>query len=181
IEMSNYTRLDCVIGSSGLMRQAVAQAVHHARHRIAFQKRLVDHALMRNVLADLALESEAATALTMRLARSYDEDDEAALGFRRGVPPAAKVWICKRAPLLAQQAVEWMGGRGSIEESMLPRIYRELPVNSIWEGAGNVMCLDVLRAIERMPNAPEILLKELAPAADTNKDFDAFVARLHKR
>jgi putative acyl-CoA dehydrogenase len=161
IEMANYTRLDCCIGSSSLMRQAVAQAVHHASYRTAFQKKLIDQPLMTNVLADLALECEAATMLTMRLARAYDEDDEASLVIRRVVTPAAKFWICKRAPMLAQESMEVLGGAGYIEESIMPRIYRETPVNSIWEGSGNVMCLDVLRAIERTPNAADVIAKEL--------------------
>ena len=161
IEMASHTRLDCAIGSSSLMRQAVTQAVHHARHRIAFQKKLIDQPLMTNVLADLALESEAATVLTMRLARAYDESDETAAVFRRVVTPAAKFWICKRTPSVAVEAMEVLGGSGYIEESILPRLYREAPVNSIWEGSGNVMCLDVLRAIERTPNAAEVLGQEL--------------------
>jgi putative acyl-CoA dehydrogenase len=160
IEMAGYTRLDCCIGSSGLMRQAVAQATHHARHRTAFQKKLIDQPLMTNVLADLALESEAATVLTMRLARAYDESDETAQVFRRVVTPAAKFWICKRAPFVTVEAMEVLGGSGYVEESIMPRLYREAPVNSIWEGSGNVMCLDVLRAIERTPNAAEVLSKE---------------------
>jgi putative acyl-CoA dehydrogenase len=166
IEMSNYARLDCAIGSAGLIRQAVAQAIHHAAHRIAFQKKLVDHALMTNVLADLALESEAATALTMRLARAYDEDDELARVWQRVMTPAAKFWICKRAPLVAAEAMEVLGGSGYVEECVMPRLYREGPVNSIWEGAGNIMCLDVLRALERMPAAAELLLQEIADGTD---------------
>jgi putative acyl-CoA dehydrogenase len=166
IEMSNYARLDCAIGSAGLIRQAVAQAIHHAAHRIAFQKKLVDHALMTNVLADLALESEAATALTMRLARAYDEDDELARVWQRVMTPAAKFWICKRAPLVAAEAMEVLGGSGYVEECVMPRLYREGPVNSIWEGAGNIMCLDVLRALERMPAAAELLLQEIANGTD---------------
>ncbi len=161
IEMASHTRLDCAIGSSALMRQAVAQAVHHARHRTAFQKKLIDQPLMTNVLADLALESEAATVLTMRLARAYDESDETSLVFRRVVTPAAKFWICKRAPMVTLEAMEVLGGSGYIEESIMPRLYREAPVNSIWEGAGNIMCLDVLRAIERTPNAVAVLHGEL--------------------
>jgi putative acyl-CoA dehydrogenase len=179
IEMSNYTRLDCAIGSAGLMRQAVVQAMHHARHRIAFQKKLIDQPLMTNVLADLALESEAATVLTMRLARAYDEDDEASLAIRRIVTPAAKFWICKRAPALALEAMEVLGGNGYVEESVLPRLYREAPVNSIWEGSGNVMCLDVLRAIERVKNADEVLRQELDSAGDAR--LTAFAARLRRR
>lgn len=162
IEMANYTRLDCCIGSSGLMRQAVVQAVHHARHRSAFQKKLIDQPLMTNVLADLALECEAATALTMRLARAYDEDDEASLALRRVVTPAAKFWICKRTPYVTSEAMEVLGGSGYIEESIMPRLYREAPVNSIWEGSGNVMCLDVLRAIARTANAADVLRAEMA-------------------
>ncbi len=179
IEMAGYTRLDCAIGSSSLMRQAVAQAVHHARHRTAFQKKLIDQPLMTNVLADLALESEAATVLTMRLARAYDESDETAQVFRRVVTPAAKFWICKRTPYVTYEAMEVLGGSGYIEESIMPRLYREAPVNSIWEGSGNVMCLDVLRAIERTPNAGEVLRHELADAGDAR--LKAFGDRLQQR
>jgi putative acyl-CoA dehydrogenase len=179
IEMSNYTRLDCAIGSSGLMRQAVAQAVHHAKHRVAFQKKLIDQPLMTNVLADLALESEAATVLTMRLARAYDEHDEASVAIRRVVTPAAKFWICKRAPNLALEAMEVLGGSGYIEESVLPRIYREMPVNSIWEGSGNVMCLDVLRAMARTPNVGDVLSRELKDGGDAR--LKAFADRLMTR
>jgi putative acyl-CoA dehydrogenase len=166
IEMGNYTRLDCAIGSSSLMRQALVQAVHHARHRVAFQKKLIDQPLMTNVLADLALESEAVTVLTMRLARSYDESDEAALVYRRIVTPAAKFWICKRTPFVTFEAMEVLGGSGYIEESILPRLYREAPVNSIWEGSGNVMCLDVLRAISNTRNAIDVLRSELDAGGD---------------
>ncbi len=178
IEMGNYTRFDCAIGSSALMRQAVAQAVHHARHRTAFQKHLIDQPLMSNVLADLALESEAATMLTMRLARAYDESDETAQVFRRVVTPAAKFWICKRAPFVTYEAMEVLGGSGYIEECVMPRLYREAPVNSIWEGAGNIMCLDVLRAIERTPKAAEVLQRELA---DGDARLKSFAGRLQKR
>jgi len=171
IEMGNYTRLDCCIGSSGLMRQAVAQAIHHARHRTAFQKKLIDQPLMENVLADLALESEAAAALTFRLARAYDEEDEIALVIRRVATPAAKFWICKRAPALAYEAMEVLGGSGYIEESIMPRLYREAPVNSIWEGSGNVMCLDVLRAIARTPNAGAVLHGEIDTGDTRLKSF----------
>ena len=177
--MGNYTRLDCAIGSSGLMRQALAQAVHHARHRTAFQKKLIDQPLMENVLADLALEAEAATVLTMRLARAYDEDDEASLAYRRMVTPAAKFWICKRTPYVTFEAMEVLGGSGYIEESVMPRLYREAPVNSIWEGSGNVMCLDVLRALTRMPNAADMLAAELDDGGD--KRLGAFVQRLQER
>ena len=179
IDMANYTRLDCCIGSSALMRQAVAQAVHHARHRTAFQKRLIDQPLMSNVLADLALECEAATVLTLRLARAYDESDETSTVFRRVVTPAAKFWICKRAPFVAFEAMEVLGGSGYIEESIMPRLYREAPVNSIWEGSGNVMCLDVLRAIEHTPQAAEVLRHELADAGDAR--LKTFAERLQGR
>lgn len=166
IEMGNYTRLDCCIGSSSLMRQAIAQAIHHARHRTAFQKKLIDQPLMTNVLADLALECEAAIVLTMWLARAYDEDHETAQVIRRVVTPAAKFWICKRTPFVTYEAMEVLGGSGYIEESIMPRLYREAPVNSIWEGSGNIMCLDMLRAIERTPNAIDVLHRELGGAKD---------------
>ncbi|HJT07124.1 MAG TPA: isovaleryl-CoA dehydrogenase, partial [Stellaceae bacterium] len=150
IEMATYTRLDCALGSSGLMRQAVAQAIHHAQHRTAFQRKLADQPLMTGVLADLALESEAATALSLRLARAFDRQEDAGeTAFRRLMTPAAKYWICKRGIMLAGEALEVLGGNGYVEESVMPRIYREMPVNSIWEGSGNVMCLDVLRALQR--------------------------------
>jgi putative acyl-CoA dehydrogenase len=178
IEMGNYTRLDCCIGSSALMRQAVAQAVHHARYRTAFQRKLIDQPLMTNVLADLAVESEAATALTMRLARAYDDNDETAQVIRRVVTPAAKFWICKRTPFVTYEAMEVLGGSGYIEESIMPRLYREAPVNSIWEGSGNIMCLDVLRAIERTPNAVDVIRRELDDGKDAR--LKAFVDRLNK-
>jgi putative acyl-CoA dehydrogenase len=181
IEMSTYARLDCAIGSSGLMRQAVAQAIHHASYRVAFQKKLIDQTLMTNVLADLALESEAATVLTMRLARAYDESDEAALIWRRVMTPAAKFWICKRAVPLAAEAMEVLGGNGYVEDCVMPRLYRETPVNSIWEGSGNVMCLDVLRAMERTTGAIELLLQEIAEGAHADKRLRNVVARLERR
>jgi putative acyl-CoA dehydrogenase len=161
------------------MRQAVAQAVHHARHRIAFQKKLIDQPLMTNVLADLALESEAATVLTMWLARAYDEDGETAQIIRRVVTPAAKFWICKRTPYLTCEAMEVLGGSGYIEESIMPRLYREAPVNSIWEGSGNVMCLDVLRAMDRTAKAVEVLRAELDSAKDPR--VKSFAGRFENR
>jgi putative acyl-CoA dehydrogenase len=165
IEMAHYTRLDNVVASAGVQRQAVAQAIHHASHRTAFQRRLVDQPLMTNVLADLALESEAATAMAFRLARAFDGGaDSAESPHRRLVTPAAKFWICKRGPVLAAEALEVLGGNGYVEESVLPRLYRELPVYSIWEGSGNVMALDVLRALRREPQAVDALEAELAPA-----------------
>jgi len=157
----------------------VAQAVHHARHRTAFQKKLIDQPLMTNVLADLAIESEAAVALTMRLARAYDEEGEAAQVIRRIVTPAAKFWICKRTPFVTYEAMEVLGGSGYIEESIMPRLYREAPVNSIWEGSGNIMCLDVLRAMERTPKAAEVLRHELGDAKD--RRLESFVEDFEKR
>ena len=178
IEMGNYTRLDCAVGSSGLMRQAVAQAIHHAQYRTTFQKHLIDHALMANVLADLAIEAEAAALLALRLARAYDEDGEAALTFRRVVTPAAKFWICKRAPVFAAEAMEVLGGNGYVEDFNLARIYREVPVNSIWEGSGNIMCLDVLRALARAPLAAGVLTDEMRDAATADRRLAQFIDRM---
>jgi len=163
IEMVNHTRLDCVIGSASGMRQAVAQAIHHAQHREAFGKTLVDQPLMRNVLADLCIESEAATVAMMRLARSYDESvagDEHRL-FQRLATAVMKYWVCKRYPMLAAEAMECLGGAGYVEEAFMPRLYREAPVNSIWEGSGNVICLDVLRAIGRQPESLHVFFDEV--------------------
>ncbi|HLJ62706.1 MAG TPA: isovaleryl-CoA dehydrogenase [Stellaceae bacterium] len=170
IEMANNTRLDCVVASAGLTRQAVAQALHHAGHRTAFQKRLIDQPAMRAVLADLALESEAATALAMRLARAFDDPGEALL--KRILTPAAKYWICKRGPIVAAEAMEVLGGNGYIEESPMPRLYREMPVNSIWEGSGNIMCLDFLRALTRTPDALDVIAAELALSRATAPRLD---------
>jgi putative acyl-CoA dehydrogenase len=179
LEMGTYTRLDCALGTAGLMRQALSQALHHAAHRSAFQRRLIDQPLMANVLADLAVESEAATALALRLARAFDrQDDEGENLFRRLVTPATKYWICKRGPAFAFEAMEVLGGNGYVEESPMPRIYREMPVNSIWEGSGNIMCLDVLRAAERSPRAVEILFAELGAARGNDRRLDRFVAAL---
>jgi len=173
IEMGTYTRLDCALGTTGIMRQASAQALHHASHRIAFQKKLVDQPLMTNVLADLAIEVEAATALCLRLARAFDAgEDAAAVAFRRVMTPAAKYWICKRGPMLAAEAMEVLGGNGYVEEAVLARLYREMPVNSIWEGSGNVMCLDVLRAIGRSAETVEALREEIGAAGGSDKRLD---------
>jgi putative acyl-CoA dehydrogenase len=179
IEMGNYTRLDCAIGSAGLMRQAVVQAIHHAQYRTTFQKHLVDHALMSNVLADLAIEAEAAALLALRLARAYDDEGEAALTFRRVVTPAAKFWICKRAPAFAAEAMEVLGGNGYAEDFGLARIYREVPVNSIWEGSGNIMCLDVLRALTKSPLAASVLADEMRDAATADRRLAQFIDRMH--
>jgi putative acyl-CoA dehydrogenase len=148
IQMVQLTRLDCAIASAGLMRMAQAQALHHARHRIVFQKRLVDQPMMAGVLADMALEAEAAVALVMRLCRSFDlaSSDPSEAARARLLTPAMKFWVCKRAPAFVYEAMECLGGNGYVEESLLPRLYREAPVNAIWEGSGNVMGLDVLRA-----------------------------------
>ncbi|MBI1262316.1 MAG: isovaleryl-CoA dehydrogenase [Rhizobiales bacterium] len=175
IEMATYTRLDCAVATAGMMRGAVAQAVHHCSYRTVFQKKLIDQPLMSNVLADLALESEAATALSFRVARSFDRatSDETEAAFRRIMTPVAKYWVCKRAPNLAYEAMECLGGNGYVEEGIAGRIYREMPVNAIWEGSGNVMCLDVLRALGREPEALDIVLAEFETARGQSKAYDA--------
>jgi putative acyl-CoA dehydrogenase len=179
IEMIRHTRLDCVIGSAGLIRGAVAQALHHANYRQAFGKRLVEQPLMQNVLADLALEDEAATVLALRLARAFDGGDDSGDGaLARLVTPALKYWICKRTPTVVAEAMEVLGGNGYVEESPLPRLYREAPLNSIWEGSGNVMCLDVQRAAQREPMAVDALLAELALARGADDRLDRHVAAL---
>ena len=156
LEMGTYTRLDCVTGSAGMMRQSLVQSVHHARHRKAFGALLIDQPLMQTVLADLAVESEAATALAMRLARAFDSDAESEAVLRRALTSAAKFWVCKRGCELAAEAMEVLGGNGYTEESPLARMAREMPVNSIWEGSGNIMCLDVLRAFAKSAATREI-------------------------
>jgi putative acyl-CoA dehydrogenase len=179
IEMANHTRLDCVIGSAGLMRHALMQAIHHARHRSAFGKPLIEQALMRNVLADLALESEAATLLMLRLARAADvPDDPLEAAWRRILTPAAKFWICKRALAFTGECMEVWGGNGYVETGPMARLYREAPVNSIWEGSGNVMCLDVLRAIERDTEGFELLLHALRDTADAHPGLGELNAAL---
>lgn len=171
IEMVNHTRLDCVIGSSALMRQAAVQLLHHATHRSAFGKKLVDQPLMRNVLADLSVESEAAAVLTMRLAHAYDHrNDDFEDAFRRIATAVSKYWVCKRAPSHVYEALEGHGGGGFVEESIMPRLYREAPVNSVWEGSGNVIALDVLRAAQKEPNTLEALVTEIKKASDIRLD-----------
>lgn len=167
IEMATYTRLDCAVASAGLMRQAVAQAMHHCAHRRVFQKHLIDQPLMQAVLADMHLEVEAATVLAFRLAGAFDRagDDPAEAAFKRLMTPVVKHWVCKRGPGLAYEAMEALGGNGYVEEGVAGRIYRELPVNSIWEGSGNVMCLDMLRALAREPDALETVLAEIRDAS----------------
>ena len=167
IEMVNHTRLDCVLGSTALQRRAVAEATHHAFHRSAFGRPLVEQPLMQNVLADLCLESEAATVTAMRLARAFDEGDHA---FRRLATAVAKYWVCKVTPSVVGEALECLGGNGYVEESGLPRLYRESPLNSIWEGAGNVNCLDVLRALVRSPETLEAFVAEARLADDARID-----------
>jgi putative acyl-CoA dehydrogenase len=180
IEMVGHTRLDCVIGTAAGMRWGVANATWHAAHRSAFGKRLADQPLMRNVLADLCIESEAATALAMRLARAYDdaEHDERARHFKRLATAVGKYWVCKRGPGHAFEALECLGGNGYVEESGMPRLYREMPLASIWEGSGNVMALDVLRALSRSPDVLSAFLDELDGAAGADRRLDAFVASL---
>ncbi|MCW3010600.1 MAG: acyl-CoA dehydrogenase domain protein [Solirubrobacterales bacterium] len=175
IEMVGHTRLDCTIGSAAGMRMAVAQAVHHARHRAAFGRTLADQPLMQNVLADLALESEASTALAMRLARAYDEGDTA---LKRLGTAVAKYHVCKRFPGVAFEALECLGGNGYVEESGMPRIYREAPLNSVWEGSGNVNALDVLRTLAKEPGAFDVFFAELDAATGADARYDAFVGTL---
>ena len=177
--MVQYTRLDCVIGSAGIIRAAVASALHHARHRTTFGRRLVDHPLMANVLADLALESEAALLLAMLLARACETGAEPSLrAAARIVTPAAKYWICRRAIAATAEAMEALGGNGYVEENPLPRLYREAPVNSIWEGSGNIVCLDVERAIRREPDAVDALRALVAMARGANGHYDRRAAML---
>lgn len=174
LEMGNHTRLDCTVGAAGIMRAGLTQAVHHARLRSAFGRKLVEQPIMQSVLADLALESEAATWLALRLARSYDSDaGEAELALRRVLTPASKYWVCKRLPHFMAEAMEVTGGAGYVEEGPFGRLFRESPLNSIWEGSGNVMCLDVLRALARGPQCREALADEWLAARGQHADFDA--------
>ncbi|HEY7945182.1 MAG TPA: isovaleryl-CoA dehydrogenase [Casimicrobiaceae bacterium] len=179
IEMVQHTRLDCAIGSAGLVKSAAAQALHHARHRRAFGKRLAEQPLMQNVLADLTVEAEAAVASALRLAATFDAGaGEPERALARLATPALKYWLCKRAPMVAAEAIEVLGGNGYVEESALPRLYREAPLNSIWEGSGNIMCLDVLRAVRREPDAVAALKDELALARGADARLDRHLARL---
>lgn len=178
IEMVAATRLDCVLGSAGLMRQAVAQAVHHCAHREAFGGKLVDKPLMRNVLADLALESEAATTLALRLAAAYDDGGDQERAFLRIAVPAAKYWITKRCTPLTVEAAECLGGNGYVEDSGLPRLVRESPLNSIWEGAGNIQALDVVRALQREPMALNAYLQEVGGSRGADHRLDAAIKNL---
>ena len=174
IGMVALTRLDCMMGSAAIMRQALVQAIHHARHRKAFGRRLLEHPLMQNVLADLALESEAATALMLRIARAVDGAGQSAreAALARLGTALGKYWICKRAPAFVNEAQECLGGAGYVEESILPRLYREAPLNSIWEGCGNIQCLDVLRALGREEDTRDALFAELSSARGGHPALD---------
>jgi putative acyl-CoA dehydrogenase len=179
IRMAHYTRFDFIFSSAGIMRQALSLAIHHTRNRRAFQRALVDQPLMTGVLADLALEAEAALALGLRVARALDDeaDPEAAL-FERLMTSVAKYWVCKRAPAFVAEALECHGGNGFVEELPLARLYREAPLNGIWEGSGNVICVDVLRALRREPASGEALFSELDRARGADRRFDLFADAL---
>jgi putative acyl-CoA dehydrogenase len=181
LEMVNHTRLDCVIGSASLMRQAVAQATHHAAHRSAFGRLLSEQPLMVNVLADLAVESEATTLLMMRIASAFDRaTDPHEAAFKRLALAVAKYWTCKRAIAVVAEALECLGGNGYVEESILPRLYREAPLNSIWEGSGNVNALDVLRAMSREPESLAAFRAEIAKGRGQDRRFDDAVTQLDR-
>jgi putative acyl-CoA dehydrogenase len=177
ITMVNHTRLDCVLGTAAAMRAAVEQATHHAAHRSVFGRLLVDQPLMRNVLADLCVESEAATLTAIRLARAFDRDEA---GFARVATAVAKYWVCKRGPGHAAEALECLGGNGYVEESGMPRLYRQQPLQSIWEGSGNVICLDVLRALRRAPEALDAFLAECREAAGAEAVVERWVDVLER-
>ncbi|HEY7859294.1 MAG TPA: acyl-CoA dehydrogenase family protein [Candidatus Nanopelagicales bacterium] len=178
VEMVSATRLDCVLGSTALQRRAVHEAVWHTRHRSAFGRLLVDQPLMASVLADLVVEYEASLALGMRLAATYDRSDPQETALRRLALPAAKFWVCKRTQSAVGEALECLGGNGYIEESGMPRLYREAPVNSVWEGSGNVTALDLVRALTREPDALDAYLAEVGEAAGVDARLDAAVTDL---
>jgi putative acyl-CoA dehydrogenase len=180
MDMVGHTRLDVITGPAGMMRQATVQALHHAAHRTAFQKRLIQQSLMKNVLADMAIEREAATALVMRIARAYDEApaDKSARLFSRLAAAVGKFWVNKRLPNHTYEAMGCLGGNGYVEDSIMPRLYREAPLNSIWEGSGNVISLDVLRAMRREPGAVEAFFAEIEMARGTDRRLDTAVDRL---
>jgi putative acyl-CoA dehydrogenase len=182
IAMVHHTRLDASVSAAAIMRAAVVQALHHARHRAAFGAKLADQPLMRNVLADLALETEAATAMVMRLARGFDNAraDPAAEPMVRLATAITKFWVCKRAPAVVAEAMECLGGGGYVEEGPMPRLYREAPVNGIWEGSGNVLCLDILRTIARTPDALAAYVDEIKAAAGADRRLDTYVGALEK-
>jgi len=180
LEMAHLTRLECAIGSAALMRQAVAQAIHHASHRVAFQRALVDQKMMTNVLADLALESEAAMWLAMRAAAALDasETDDGEKALNRILTPVAKYWVCRRAPAVAAEVLEVHGGNGFVEDHCIARLYREAPLNGVWEGSGNVICLDVMRGIGRSPESASALRREIALAKNMHPALDAALTTL---
>lgn len=180
LEMVALTRLDCITGSAAGMRQALVQVLHHARQRRAFGHLLIEQSLMRNVLADLALESEAAVVMAMRVAAAVDSSprDPQEAAFARVATAIGKYWVCKRAPAFVNEAQECLGGIGYVEENILPRLYRQAPLNSIWEGSGNVQCLDVLRAFRKEPETRDALFAELAHARGAHPDFDAQLGAL---
>jgi putative acyl-CoA dehydrogenase len=178
IDMVTMTRLDCVIGSAALQRAALVQALHHTTHRSAFGRPLIEQPLMREVLGELAVESEASTALFLRVARGVDGDESAFV--RLGVA-AAKFWVCKRTPTFVAEALECLGGNGYVEDSGLPRLFRESPLNGIWEGSSNVIALDVVRAARRDPVSVAALLAELATTSGADTRLDGAVAELRTR
>ncbi|MBV9421886.1 MAG: acyl-CoA dehydrogenase family protein [Solirubrobacterales bacterium] len=179
IRMVNHTRLDCLLGATTGLRRGTLEAIHHCRHRAAFGARLVEQPAMRNVLADLAIESEAATASALRVARAYDDSGEAP--FRRFATAVMKYWVCKRAPAHAAEALECLGGNGFVEDSGMPLLYRDAPLNSIWEGSGNVAALDVLRAMVKEPDGLPAFLAECELAAGAEPRLDAHLARVRER
>jgi putative acyl-CoA dehydrogenase len=178
LEMAHLTRIECALGSAALMRQAVTQAIHHAGHRSAFQKRLIDQPIMENVLADLAVESEAAMWLSLRAAAALDaaKRDENERVLNRVLAPIAKYWVCKRAPVVTAEAMECHGGNGFVEDHVMARLYRDAPVNGLWEGSGNVICLDVLRAFAREPDGLRVLRAEIGLARGAHVTMDAWLA-----
>ncbi|MEO1137332.1 MAG: acyl-CoA dehydrogenase family protein [Pseudomonadota bacterium] len=180
IDMVQHTRLDCIAGSAGGMRASLTQALWHTAHRSAFQKKLIDQPAMAMVLADLTLETEAATALALRIAQSFDRmaQDPREAAFMRLATPIAKYWVCKRQPGVVYEALECHGGAGFVEEGPMPRLFRQSPLNAIWEGSGNVIALDILRAISREPDSLEALLAEFADAKGANRFLDAHLSRL---
>ncbi|HTY55378.1 MAG TPA: acyl-CoA dehydrogenase family protein [Candidatus Binataceae bacterium] len=182
LESADYTRLDFAIGSAALIRQALNLATFHAQHREAFGKRLIEHPMMKNTLADLALESEAATALAMRLAGAMDrsEQDESQRLLTRILTPVAKYWNCKRAPLVVEEALECIGGNAYIEEHPMARLYREAPINTIWEGTSNMMCMDVVRSVERMPGALDAILDEIRLGASADSRIGGWASEIER-
>jgi len=181
IEMVNCTRLDCAVAAAGLMRAAVVQAVHHAKHRSVFEKNLIEQPLMQSVLADLIVESEAATLLVARLAAAFDakqSDEKEPSSFARITAAISKYWLCKRVTFHVGEALECLGGNGYVEESIMPRVYREAPLYSIWEGSGNVICLDVLRTLTKEPASLDALMDEIQKGAGADKRFDAFISEV---